>query len=182
MLDITIEVSNLTIGGSQTVQALVADRPPVHSGRCAITAKWVIEGYESHPTSPFKCRTPILSIQELSFHSYTLEQHFQTHQSLTSATKEKSSKKELLVCVEWLVPCENYWKKVCATSCVHLNVEYWLSLICKANKSPLSLWLALQRLQSFVDKEEGTLADIDDRWREGKGWKDPSFVDFSTRT
>jgi hypothetical protein len=44
---------------------------------------------------------------------------------------------------------------------------------CKDSKSPLSLWLALWRLQSFVDKEEGTLAGLGDRWREGKGWKRP---------
>jgi hypothetical protein len=42
---------------------------------------------------------------------------------------------------------------------------------CKASKSHLSLWLALRRLRSFVDKEEGTLADLGDRWREGKGLK-----------
>jgi hypothetical protein len=35
--------------------------------------------------------------------------------------------------------------------------------------TPLSLWLALWRLQSFVDKEEGKLAGLGDRWREGKG-------------
>jgi hypothetical protein len=40
---------------------------------------------------------------------------------------------------------------------------------CKASKSPLSLWLALRRLQSFVDKEEEELAGLGDRWREGKG-------------
>jgi hypothetical protein len=44
---------------------------------------------------------------------------------------------------------------------------------CKASKSPLSLWLALQRLQSFVDKEEEAPTGLGDRWREGKGWKRP---------
>jgi hypothetical protein len=39
----------------------------------------------------------------------------------------------------------------------------------KASKSPLSLWLALRRLRSFVDKEEGKLVGLGDRWREGKG-------------
>jgi hypothetical protein len=42
---------------------------------------------------------------------------------------------------------------------------------CKASKSPLYLWLALRRLWSFIDKEEGTLVGLGDRWREGKGWK-----------
>jgi hypothetical protein len=40
---------------------------------------------------------------------------------------------------------------------------------CKASKSPLSLWLALRRLRSFVDKEEKALAGLGDRWREEKG-------------
>jgi hypothetical protein len=31
---------------------------------------------------------------------------------------------------------------------------------CKARKSPLSLWLALRRLRSFVDKEEGKLTGL----------------------
>jgi hypothetical protein len=44
---------------------------------------------------------------------------------------------------------------------------------CKASKSPLSLWLALRRLWSFVDKEEEALAGLGDQWREGKGWKRP---------
>jgi hypothetical protein len=38
---------------------------------------------------------------------------------------------------------------------------------CKASKSPLSLWLALHRLRSFVDKEEETLIGL------GKGSKKP---------
>jgi hypothetical protein len=40
---------------------------------------------------------------------------------------------------------------------------------CKASKSPLSLWLALRRFRSLVDKEEEELAGLGDRWREGKG-------------
>jgi hypothetical protein len=51
---------------------------------------------------------------------------------------------------------------------------------CKDSKSPLSLWLALWVLRSFVDKEEGTLAVHGDRWREVKGWKNLFFVDSST--
>jgi hypothetical protein len=41
------------------------------------------------------------------------------------------------------------------------------------------LWLALRRLQSFVDKEEGTLAGLGDHWKEGRIEKDPSLVDSS---
>jgi hypothetical protein len=58
---------------------------------------------------------------------------------------------------------------VCATSCDHLSMEFLTPIHCKASKSPLSLWLALQRHRSLVDKEEEALAGLGDRWREGKG-------------
>jgi hypothetical protein len=45
----------MTVGGSQTVQVLAVDRPPVRNfGRCAITVIWVVEGYKSHPNQPIK--------------------------------------------------------------------------------------------------------------------------------
>ena len=70
------------------------------SGRCAPTAIWVVEGYKSHPNQPIQEELiDSFHTQELGIHSYLLEQHFYTHQSLTSATKDRSSKKELLVCV-----------------------------------------------------------------------------------
>jgi hypothetical protein len=53
--------------------------------------------------------------------------------------------------------------KVGATSCDHLSVEFWLSFIVKLARAPLSLWLALRRLWSFVDKEEETLIGLGDR-------------------
>jgi hypothetical protein len=47
---VSVEMSDPTVGGSRTVRALAADRPPVRSfGRQGITAMWVVEGYKSHP-------------------------------------------------------------------------------------------------------------------------------------
>jgi hypothetical protein len=93
--------------------------------------------------------------------------------------REIKQERATRVCLA-IVPYENHLEKVCATSCDHLSVEYWLPLLCKASKRPLSLWLALQRLWSFVDKEEGTLVGLGDRWREREMVeKDLSFVDSS---
>jgi hypothetical protein len=93
-------MSESTVGGSWTVRALAVDRASAFSGRCAPTATWVVEGYKSHPNQPIHAiLIDSFHTQELGIHSYLLEQHFYTHQSLTSATKERSSKKELLMCV-----------------------------------------------------------------------------------
>jgi hypothetical protein len=58
-----------------------------------------LRAIKATPTIPFIAFIDLSHTQELGIHSYLLEQHFYTHQSLTSATKERSSKKELLVCV-----------------------------------------------------------------------------------
>jgi hypothetical protein len=42
------------------------------------------------------------------------------------------------------------------------------------------LWFALRRLRSFIDKEEGTLANLGDVGERERVEKDSSFVDFST--
>jgi hypothetical protein len=81
---------------------LVPSRRPSASaqfGRCAIMAIWMVAGYKSHPTIPFIWFIDPYHTQELGIHSYLLEQHFYTHQSLTSTIKGRSSKKALLVCV-----------------------------------------------------------------------------------
>jgi hypothetical protein len=50
---VSVEMSDPTVGGSRTVRALAADRPPVRSfGRQGITAMWVVEGYKNHPNQP----------------------------------------------------------------------------------------------------------------------------------
>jgi hypothetical protein len=58
-----------------------------------------LRAIKTTPTSPFIRFIDPYHTQELGIHSYLLEKQFYTHQSLTSATKERLSKKELLVCV-----------------------------------------------------------------------------------
>ena len=85
----------------------VVDRPGPSRGASAsaISSRWTQRLYgwlrpiKATPTSPFIVFIDLHYTQELGIHSYLLEQHFYTHQSITSGTKERSSKKELLMCV-----------------------------------------------------------------------------------
>jgi hypothetical protein len=89
-----------TVGGSRTVRALAADRPLVHILADAPSQLYGwLRAIKATPTSPFIRFIDPYHTQELGIHFYILEQQFYTHQSLTSATKERSNKKELLVCV-----------------------------------------------------------------------------------
>jgi hypothetical protein len=106
-VDLDIDLSDVSVGDVRNDRWRVADRPgpsrgpsvSTISGRCAPTAIWVVEGYKSHPNQPIQVFIDPFHTRELGIHSYLLEHHFHTFQSLTSATKERSSKKELLVYV-----------------------------------------------------------------------------------
>jgi hypothetical protein len=98
--DVSIETLESTVERLRTVRAHVVDRPPVRrTGRQGIRLHGWLRALKATPTSPFNSFIDPHYTQELGIHSYLLEQHFYTHQSLTSATKEISSKKELLMCV-----------------------------------------------------------------------------------
>jgi hypothetical protein len=135
------------------------------------TTIWGVGGYKYHPKQHIEayCRH-IQALPTTSIHwsiSYT---RVEPHQSLTSATKERS-RKESYSCV---FSDSALWESLRESVCYILwSFEHGVltPIHCKASKSPLSLWLALWRLRSFVDKEEGKLAGLGDRWREGKGWK-----------
>jgi hypothetical protein len=105
---IAVDLSEVSVEDVRIDRWRVTDRPDPSrgpsasaiSGRCAPTTIWVVEGYKIHPNQPIHKHSSIhFHTQELGIHSYLLEQHFHTHQSLTSTTKERSSKIELLVCV-----------------------------------------------------------------------------------
>jgi hypothetical protein len=106
-IDLAVDLSGVSVEDVRIDRCRVADHPSSShgpsaiavSGRCAPMAIWVVEGYKIHPTSPFIQFIDPYHTQELGIHSYLLEQQFYTHQSLTSATKERSRKKELLVSV-----------------------------------------------------------------------------------
>jgi hypothetical protein len=124
-----------------------------------ISAIWVVEGYKSHPNEP-------IHEELLSF----------IYKSWVFTPIDKSNKREdqarEATCVRWaIVPCENPWEESVCSLLWEFGGGVLTPSHCKASKSSLSLWLALRRLRSFVDKEEGTLTGLGDRWREGKGWK-----------
>jgi hypothetical protein len=83
-------MSESIVEGSQTVRALAADRPPL---QFLADAPQRLYGWlrviKATPTSPFITFIDPHYTQELGIHSYLLEQHFYTHQSLTSATKKR---------------------------------------------------------------------------------------------
>ena len=97
---------------------------------------WVVEGYKSHPIQLTHGIHWSISYTRVGIHSYLLEQHFYTHQSLTSATKREIRQERATRVRLVIVPCENHWEKVCATSCDHLSVEFWLSFIVKLARAP----------------------------------------------
>jgi hypothetical protein len=93
-------MSESTVGGSRTVRALAADRPAV---QFLADAPQRLYGWLRAIKPPQPAHSQVFidpfHIQELGIHFYLLEKHFYRHQSLTSATKERSSKNALLVCV-----------------------------------------------------------------------------------
>jgi hypothetical protein len=100
LLGVSVGDVRIDHGGSRTVRTLAADRPPVQFLADAHQRLYGwLRAIKATPTSPFTVFIDPFHTQELGIHSYLLEQHFYTHQSLTSATKERLSKKELLVCV-----------------------------------------------------------------------------------
>jgi hypothetical protein len=75
----------------------------------------------SHIVDIFKPSQPPLFIDP----SYTQDlDHYNPHKCHKSESKQKIASRVSLA----LVPCEIHWEKVCATSCVHLCVEFWLPL------------------------------------------------------
>jgi hypothetical protein len=86
---------------------------------------------------------------------------------------------------EWSRPlspsqlCENHWEKVCATSCDHLSVEFWLTFIVKLARVPyLCGWPCGDFGLLLTKKKEHSpvLVTVGERERVEK---DPSLVDSS---
>jgi hypothetical protein len=76
---------------------------------------------QSHIVDIFNPSQPPLFIDP----SYTQDlDHYNPHKCNKSESKQKKASRVSLA----LVPCEIHWEKVCATSCVHLCVEFWLPL------------------------------------------------------
>ena len=82
-------MSESTVGGSRTVWALAADRPPV---QFLADAPQRLYGWLRVIKATQRAHSLVFidpfHTQELGIHSYLLKQHFYTHETLTSATQE----------------------------------------------------------------------------------------------
>jgi hypothetical protein len=175
--DITVEVSDLIVGGLRTVRARAMDCSPMHNLVDApYTAIWVVEGYKSHPNQPIhKIHWSISYIRV--WYSLLSTSNTSTHQSLASATKEKTNQKATHV--RWAICLVRIIESVC-----YLLWSFERGVLthihCKASKSPLSLWLAYRNfalLLTMKKKHSPTLTVGEREWVE----KDLTFVDSSTR-
>jgi hypothetical protein len=145
----------------------VADHPsPSHGpstcaqfGICAIMAIWVVESYKSHPNQPIHMIHWSISYIRVWYSLLsTIATLLYTSKPFKWHKREDQTRKATLV--RWaIVPYENPWEKVCATSCGHLSVEFWLQFIANLARAPylcgqpcgdFSLLLTKKKKQSSV--------------------------------
>jgi hypothetical protein len=174
-------VSESTVGGSRTVRALAADRSTVQFLADAPQRLYGwLRAIKATTTSPF-----------IQFHwsiSYTSVGYslLSTRATILYTLKpQKCHKREIkqeratrvrLV----IVPCENHWEKVCATSYDHLSVEFWLPFIVKLARAPyLCGWPCGDFGLSLTKKKQHSPVLVTVRERE-RVEKDTSLVDSST--
>ena len=141
-VDLTVDLSEVSVEDVRIDRWRVADRPgpsrgpsaSAISGRCAPMAIWVVEGYKYHPNrplqggeSPSNIPSHLVDILKPSQPhifidpSYTQDlDHYNQHKCHKRESKQKRATHLSLA----LVPCEIHREKVCATSCVHLCVEF----------------------------------------------------------
>jgi hypothetical protein len=162
-----------------------ADRPgPSHgpsasavSGWCATTTIWVVEGYKIHPNQPIHSIHWSTSYTRVGYSLLsTRATLLYTSKPHKSHTREIKQERATRVCLA-IVPYENHWEKVCATSCDHLSMEFWLPLIVKLAISPyLCGWPCGDFGLLLTKKKEYSpvLVTIGER---GRVEKDPSLVD-----
>jgi hypothetical protein len=184
---LAIYLSGVSIEGVRIDRWSVADRlgpsrgssASAISGRCTPTATWVVEGYKSHPNQPItrihwsisytRVGYSLLSIRE------TLLYTSKPHKCHKKEIKLKRATRVRLV----IVPCDNHWEKVCATSCDHLSMEFWLTFIVKLARAPyLCGWPCGDFGLLLTKKKENSpvLVTIGERERVEK---DPSLVHSS---
>jgi hypothetical protein len=163
----------------------VADRPGPSCGpstsavssRCATTTIWVVESYKSHPNQPIHTIHWSTSYTRVGYSLLsTRATLLYTSKPHKSHTREIKQERATRVCLA-IVPYENHWEKVCATSCDHLSMEFWLPLIVKLAISPyLCGWPCGDFGLLLTKKKEYSpvLVTIGER---GRVEKDPSLVD-----
>jgi hypothetical protein len=100
-------------------------------GGCAITALWVVEGYKNHPNHPIHKIHWSISYTRVGYSLLsTRETILYTSKPHKCHKREIKQERATRVCLA-IVPYENHWEKMCATSCDHLSVEFLLPFIVK---------------------------------------------------
>jgi hypothetical protein len=174
-------MSESTVGGSQTVQALAADHPLVHFLADAPQRLYGwLRAIKATPTSPFTSIHWTISYTRVGYSLLstraTLLYSSKPHKCHKREIKQERATRVRLV----IVPCENYWEKVCATSCDHLRVEFWLPFIVKLARAPyLCGWPCGDFGLLLTKKNKSSPVLVIDGERE-RVENDPSLVD-STR-
>jgi hypothetical protein len=174
-------MSESTVGGSQTVRALAADRPLV---QFLANAPQQLYGWlraiKATPTSPFTRIHWSISYTRVGYSLLSTRATFlytsKPHKCHKREIKQERATRVRLV----IVPCENHWEKVCVTSCDHLSMEFWLPFIVKIARAPyLCGWPCRNFGLLLIKKKENSpvLVTVGERERVEK---DLSIVDSST--
>jgi hypothetical protein len=183
-------MSESTVGGSRTVRALAADRPPVqfladapqrlYGWLRAINTTptvhfkvWESKQHSKSSSDILKPSQPHIFIDT----SYTQDlDHYNQHKCHKRESKQLRATQLSLA----LVPCEIHWEIVCATSLcsfvrgvltpIELPPKFWR--LVKASKRHQRVWWSLWDREWSLRRRRARRS-LCDRWREGKGWKRP---------
>jgi hypothetical protein len=174
-------MSESTVGGSRTVQALATDRPPVQFLADAPQRLYGwLRAIKATPTSPFTSIHWSISYIRVGYSLLstraTLLYTSKPHKCHKREIKQERATHVRLV----IVPCENYWDKVCATSCDHLCVEFWLPFIVKLARAPYLCGWPCGDFGLLLTKKKKSLPVLVIGGEMERVEKDPSLVDSST--
>jgi hypothetical protein len=176
-------MSESTVGGSWTVRALAADRPPVQFLADAPQRLYGwLRAIKATPTNPFTRIHWSISYTRVGYSLLstraTLLYTSKPHKCHKREIKQERATRMRLV----IVLCENYWEKVCATSFHHLSVDFWLPFIVKLARAPyLCGWPCGDFGLLLTKKKKNSLVLVIGGERE-RVERDPSSVDSSTGT
>jgi hypothetical protein len=176
-------MSDSTVGGSRTVRALAADRPPVQF--LANTPQrlygW-LRAIKATPTNPFTSIHWSISYTRVGYSLLstraTLLYTLKPHKCRKRVIKQERATRVRLV----IVPCENYWEKVCATSSDHLSVEFGLPFIVKIARAPYLCGWPCRDFDLLLTKKKKSLSVLVIGGERERVEKDSSLVDSSTGT
>jgi hypothetical protein len=165
-------MSESTVGGSRTVRALAADRPLVQFLADAPQRLYGwLRAIKATPTSPFTSIHLSISYTRVGYSLLSTRATLSIHIKASQVPQKRDQARKSYSCA---FSDSALWESLRESVCYLLwsfKCGVLTPIHCETSKSPLSLWLALRRLWSFVHKEEGKLVGLGDRWREGKGWK-----------